>query len=252
MALLVDFVFGQTAGWLDPDVRVGLLFLAILPTTISTSVVFTAQSGGNTAGALFNATVSNILAVLIVPLWVLWATGYRSEEHSILPLIAEIATLVLLPLGLGQGTRFLLKTWADKNSKRLRTATNIAILFIIYAAFARSMDSAFWTQEQGRALAVVCVITTVYFLIIHGLVWRATSLLGFDCGDRLAAFFSAPQKSLAMGVPMAQLIFADRIEIGMILLPLMLYHTLQLLQGGFLVGRWRDGSDRTPPSPSRS
>ncbi len=242
IALAIDFVLGEKLGWLNPNVRLGFLFLAILPTTISTCVAFTAAARGNVPGALFNATVSNVAAIVIVPVWIFWILGKGMEGNAGLSMIGDIAVLVLLPLALGQVLRPWLKGAAERRQARLRRLTNAAILFILYAAFARSVASGFWAQDQTGAVISVFLLVLAGFVLMHVLAWQGAGLLRFSREDRLAAFFCAPQKSLAMGIPMGQLLFADRPDLSLILLPLMVYHAVQLLAGGYVVSRVVGGS----------
>ncbi len=237
LALGVDYVAGTRLGWLDPDVRLGFLFLAMLPTTISTCVALTASARGNVSGALFNATVSNVLAVFIVPLWVFRISGLPAAATGDLSLIADIGLLVLAPLAIGQGVRPLVREVANRLAGGLRRVTNGIILFILYAAFAGSVASGFWENGHSRAVGEACVLVLVSLTAMHGLAWMAGRLLGFSREDRVAAYFCAPQKSLAMGIPLGQILFQERPEIVLILLPLMLYHAAQLLAGGLVIGR---------------
>jgi solute carrier family 10 (sodium/bile acid cotransporter), member 7 len=242
--LLLDAMGGRL---LPGDLRLGFLFLAILPTTVSACVVYTATAGGNTAGALFNAIFANVTGVLITPLWAALLLSARGEAVPLAPMIAEIGLLLLAPLVLGQLLRALLhgplRPWLrgplQPRPALLSILPALMILYIVFAAFARSVQSDAFDGAGAQALIVVAVAAVILFAIATAGAVVLGRRLGFDRGDRTALIFCAPQKTLAAGVPMGQILFAGHPGLGLILLPLMLYHAVQLAGGAPLIGRLR-------------
>jgi sodium/bile acid cotransporter 7 len=236
LGLALDAIGGR---WLPEELRLGFLFLAVLPTTISSAVVFTALAGGNTAGALVNTTMSNLLGVVATPLWVSVLLHVRGEAPPLWPMVQGLLLLVLAPLVLGQLVRPLLCAWADRHRARLTQLNSIIVLYIVYAAFCSSVSSHVWT-EHGWELALVALAGAVILLAtVLALVFAAVRLAGLASGDRIAAVFCASQKTLAAGAPMAKLIFAANPGLSVILLPVMFYHPLQLIVSGALVNVFR-------------
>jgi sodium/bile acid cotransporter 7 len=215
LGIVLDRLAG---GWLAPDLRLGFLYLAVLPSTITTSVILTGMAGGNTVGALFNAVLSSLLGVFVTPLWVAWLMKASGQQQPLGPVIVEIVTLLLIPLVLGQVLRPPSAAWADRNKKRLGNLSSAIVLFIVYAAFCNSVKQRLWTQ--------------------HGLTEVLARALSLTRPDLIAARCCAPQKTLASGVPMAKIIFGAHPGLGLILLPVLLYHPLQLIVCGALASRW--------------
>lgn len=227
----------------EPEaIRLGFLYLCVLPSTVSTSVVLTAVARGNTAGALFNAAASNILGVIVTPLLVQLLMNRTGSHGSFGPLLLQISLLTLLPFAAGMILRRWLHAVVDRHKKWVARISNGVILFIVYAAFCDSVKERIW-QQHGMALTlqvVLCVV--VLFTAISALAFGACRLLRLDRGDRIAAYFCAVKKTLAMGVPLAALIFGQRPDLPLILLPIMFYHPLQLFLNGVLANRWaKDG-----------
>lgn len=242
---LLGLLLDQLAGsWASADLRLGFLFLCVLPSTVSSAVVMTAVAGGNTAGAIFNAVASSLIGVFLTPLWVAWLMRSTGQSIPLGPVVLEIVLLLLAPFFVGQALRRWGKGWADANRRRLANASSGIILFIVFAAFCNSVQSQIWSQH-GSPLVVGAVLGTI---VVFGLAMVAVGFLikigRLDEGDRIAAMFCAPQKTLASGVPMAKVIFGTHPGLGVILLPVMLYHPVQLLVHGVMASRWGRRAER--------
>lgn len=235
LGLALDAAFGSP---LAPDLRLGFLYLCVLPSTISTSVVLTSIAGGNTAGAIFNAVLSNVVGVFITPLWVTWLMAASGQSQPLGPVVREIIVLLLVPLALGQVGRLFLRAWADEYKKQLAQLNSGLILFIVFAAFCNSVVSRVWSQHGAGVILTTLAGVAVIFVLAAGLVEGLSRLLQLDRANRVAAAFCAPQKTLASGVPLAKVIFGSHPGLGLILLPIMVYHLLQLLVCGYFAGRW--------------
>jgi sodium/bile acid cotransporter 7 len=219
-------------------IRQGLLYLCVLPSTISTSVVLTAVARGNTAGALFNASFSNILGVIVTPLLVHLLMKSTGQHQPFGPLLLKITLLTLLPFGIGMALRPRLKYFVDRNKAWIARLSNAVILFIVYTAFCDSVKENVW-QKYGAGLTLATIaVVLVLFTGMSLLVGLSCKLLELDRPDRIAAYFCSVKKTLAMGVPLAMLVFGANSDISLILLPVMFYHPLQLLVNGLLANRW--------------
>lgn len=237
-------------GWLPPDLRLGFLYLAVLPSTITSSVILTSIAGGNTVGALFNAVLSSLLGVFATPFWVAWLMKTSGRQQPLGPVIAEIVTLLLVPLVVGQLLRPRCADWADRHKKRLGNLSSGIVLFIVYAAFCNSVKQRLWTQHGLEVLLPAAAGIVVLFGAAVLLTEVLARALGLQRPDLIAARCCAPQKTLASGVPMAKIIFGAHPGLGLILLPVLLYHPLQLLVCGALASHWgrqRPGPDSHSP-----
>lgn len=228
----------------EPEaIRQGFLYLCVLPSTISTSVVLTAIARGNTAGALFNAALSNIVGVIATPLLVQVLMDRTGQTGSFGPLLLKITLLTLVPFGLGMILRPRLAAWIDARRVWLARLSNTVILFIVYTAFCDSVQDRIWaTHGLALTLQVLGVVLGL-FAAMSGLVFATCRLLRLGREDRIAAYFCSVKKTLAMGVPLAVLIFGDRADLPLLLLPVMFYHPVQLFLNGLLANRWARAAD---------
>jgi solute carrier family 10 (sodium/bile acid cotransporter), member 7 len=234
----VIIVADRFAGFMLPDdLRFGFLFLAILPTTISTCVIFTGMAGGNVSGAIFNSAFANIAGVLITPLWAALLLQAHGEAPPLLAMVGEIAALLLLPLAAGQFLRSTLRHRWLPDGRKLGTLSSMIILFIVFTALASSVQTGAFAQAGAIATSLVGAIVLLLFTGATAAAWATGGLLRFDHGDRRALVFCAPQKTLAAGAPMGQILFAGHPGIGLILLPLLVYHIVQLLLGAVIARR---------------
>jgi sodium/bile acid cotransporter 7 len=219
-------------------IRDGFLYLCVLPSTVSTSVVFTSIAHGNTPGALFNAALSNILGVMLTPILVHLLMQTTGHSAPFGPLLLQISLLTLLPFALGMLTRPGLRRWIDGHKKWATRLSNGVILFIVYSAFCDSIERGVWSRYRLSLTAEVLLVVMLLFGVISLLTYGTCRAFRLDRGDTIAAYFCSVKKTLAMGVPLALIIFGARNDISLILLPIMFYHPFQLLVNGLLANRW--------------
>lgn len=222
---------------LGADLTLGFFFLAALPSTISSSVAMTSIAKGNVAGAIFNATLSSLLGVVLTPLWVNWYLSSSGASLDLGQVLLKIMLLVLLPIVLGQLLRPRLKDWIGRNMSWLKTLDRITILMIVFNSFADSVAEGIW-EGQGRAAAVQAALGSLaLFLAVFGALSLVCRLLGFGRDDAIAGVFCGTKKSLATGVPMAKIMFGASPALGMIIAPTILYHLIQLILVGVIARR---------------
>lgn len=225
-------------GWLSPDLRLGLFYLCALPSTVSSSVALTAAARGHVSVAVFNATLSSILGIFLTPLWV--GLEMKTGGHG-LPLggiILDLVTWLLVPLALGQLCRPLFGKWAASNKKIINRIDRGTILLLVYTSFCDSVKQNVWSGHGFSTVLVTFAGSVLIFFIVMQTVNFVCRLLHFPEEDRIAAIFCGSKKTLASGVPMAQLIFVGHPGISLILLPIMIYHPLQLIICSALANRW--------------
>ncbi len=237
-----------TRGWLLPDdLALGFFYLCALPSTVSSSVAMTAAARGNVAAAVFNATASSLLGIVLTPLWVGWWVGDTGRSGS-LPVGAVIVDLLkwlVLPLVVGQLVRPWLGAWAGRHKRGIGVADRLTILLLVYTSFCDSVERGVWSGQGSRILSLAAGGSALLFGLVLAGTWLTCEALRFPSGDRAAAVFCGSKKTLASGVPMAQLLFAGDARLGVILLPILIYHPLQLLACGWLAGHWGRIGPRT-------
>ncbi len=222
---------------LSVDLRTGLFFLCALPSTVSSSVALTATAKGNVPAAVFNATLSSLLGVLLTPLWLTLVLGAAGRGLPVVSVILDLLKWLVLPLFIGQLLRPLLGRFAARHKARISVLDRLTILLLVYTSFCDSVQDGVW-HAGGSALLVSVLASIAILAATMLIVWRTSRALGFTLADRIAALFCGSKKTLASGVPMARLIFGAHPGLAIILLPIMLYHPLQLVVGGWLAGRF--------------
>lgn len=229
---------GAVAGDRIPeDLMLGFFFLAALPSTISSSVAMTSLARGNIPAAIFNATFSSLIGVLITPLMMAWYTHSQGTPLPLGPVLLKVLMLVVAPIVLGQLVRPLLHAWAHRHHSRIKMADRVIILAIVYGSFADSMASGIWSQQDPIVLVEIVAGVIALFAIAFGIMWGACRLFGFDLPDTIACTFCGSKKSLASGVPMARLMFGTSPELGLVLAPVMAFHFFQLMAVSVIAGR---------------
>ena len=220
----------------DVELRTGLFFLCALPSTVSSSVALTAAARGNVAAAVFNATLSSLLGVVLTPLWLSLVLGAAGQTLPLGSVVLDLLLWLVLPLCVGQAVRPWLGELATRHKARINVVDRLTILLLVYTSFCDSVKAGVW-QSGGSVLAISLAVCALLLSLALALTWLAGRLLGFERADRIAALFCGSKKTLASGVPMARVIFGAHPHLAVILLPIMIYHPLQLLVGGWLANR---------------
>lgn len=224
--LLADTLLGTR---IAPLLMLGFFYLCALPSTISSSVALTGSAGGNVPAAILNASLSSVLGIFLTPLLVSFVVGSGSGGIDLGATLLDLCAMLLLPLVLGQLVRPLLGGFFARHKRHTNIVDKVVILLLVYAAFCNSMVSGMW-QQQGAAVILGAFIGSA--LLLAAILWmttRTARALKFSTADEIAAVFCASKKSLAAGAPMAALIFGANPGLGLILLPIMIYHPLQLI-----------------------
>jgi len=229
-----------SGGWVSADLQTGFFYLCALPSTVSSSVALTVAARGNVPVAVFNATLSSLIGVVLTPLWMAWILGRSGTGFAIGPVILDLLIWVVLPLVSGQLARPVLGTWASHNKSRIQVVDRLTILTLVYTSFADSVQQGIWSNYGPIVLLETLLGSILLFVCVLALTRAFSRFLGLPVEDKIAAVFCGSKKTLASGVPMAHLIFGANPALGLILMPIMLYHPLQLAVGGVLAQRWAE------------
>jgi solute carrier family 10 (sodium/bile acid cotransporter), member 7 len=216
----------------------GFFYLCALPSTISSSVALTGSAGGNVPAAILNASLSSVLGIFLTPLLVSLVVGSGAGGIDLGSTLLDLCLMLLLPLVLGQFMRRWVAGFFGRYKRYTSIIDKLVILLLVYAAFCNSMVSGIWRQQGNGVLLSAVVGSAVLLAIILWATTRTARVLKFSSADEVAAVFCASKKSLAAGVPMAALIFGDHPGLGLILLPIMIYHPLQLIVCSILAERY--------------
>jgi len=222
----------------------GFCYLFVLPSTISSSVAMTSVGKGNVPGAIFNASLSSILGILITPLLIQLFMGFEGVELDLMASVMSIAKMLLLPMIVGQLARPLLLSFSQKHKAIVNKIDKYVILLIVYNAFCNSVANGIWSSFSIEMLVSSIVLCSVILLcMVHLIQWGARRCQ-FERPDEVTSVFCGTKKTLAAGVPMATVIFGSDPALGMILLPIMLYHPIQIFYCAILASRYATQSEQ--------
>ena len=236
--ILGGILFVALDGVMSQSLRLGFFFLAALPSTISSSVAMTALAKGNVPAAVFNATLSGLLGLVLTPAMVSLVTATGVMQFSLLDAMGNIALMLLAPFAAGQLLRPLIKSVLTKHKTILSLLDRSVILLIVFTSFATSTAGGIWTRfSVAEIIATIGLVLVLLAIAFSMTVWLSRRL-NLPLVDEAAVVFCGSTKSLANGAPIAQILFAGSPLLGVILLPLMLYHQLQLVGCAILAQRY--------------
>jgi sodium/bile acid cotransporter 7 len=240
-------VFGLLAArapFLAPDLRTGVLYLALLPSTVQSSIVFTSIARGNVAGAITGATASNVIGIVLTPLLVALLLG-RTGGGLGADAVVGTLTQLLAPFAVGQLLQHRLGPWVRAHAGLTRVSDRATIVLVVYGSVSEATVSGAWGHlnlGQLAGLAAVCVALLSAMLTVT---WRGGAVIGLDRADRIALLMCGSKKSLATGLPMASVLFAPAVAAS-IALPVIVFHQLQLAVCAMLARRLGAADDALP------
>jgi solute carrier family 10 (sodium/bile acid cotransporter), member 7 len=223
-------------GVLTPDLYTGVLFLCLVPSTVQSSIAFTSIAHGNVPAAIVSASLSNILGVVLTPLLVVLllrtAGGVRVDGSAVLDIVVQL----LLPFAVGQGLRPWVSGWLDRHPVVTKTFDRGSILLVVYTAFSLSMAEHIWSKVSAWHLVAVAAVCAALLAVMLLLTVGTARLARLNRADTIVLLFCGSKKSLASGLPMA-LVFFGTGAVGLIMLPLMIFHQIQLLTCAAIASR---------------
>lgn len=222
---------------LTPELYLGLLFLCTLPSTVQSSIAFTSMAGGNVPAAVCSASASSLLGVFITPLLLSALAGAHGGMADPSEAIGKIMLQLLVPFVAGHLLRRWIGGWVERQRAVLRYTDQGTVLLVVYTAFSASMNSGLWQSTPLVALYVVIAVCALLLAVVMFTTTFAARRLGFSRADEIAIVFCGSKKSLATGVPMAKILFASS-ALGAIVLPVMIFHQIQLIVCAQLAQRY--------------
>lgn len=228
---LIIILFYSIWGEENSYLWLGTFYLAALPSTVSSSVVMVSLAGGNLPAAIFNASISSMVGIFITPIWIGLLLPDSAVAFNLIDTFVKLSLQVLLPLVVGLFLHQLLNNWVSQNSKALKNLDQFIILLIVYTAFAESFAERMFDGRTATELFTLGGLMLLLFFFMMILMHIISKALKFNDADRIAVLFCGSKKSLVQGAVMGRVMFPDPMIFGVILLPLMIYHALQLIVG---------------------
>ncbi len=220
---------------LAEDLRRGVLYLSLLPSTVQSSVVLTSVARGNVAGAITGATISNVLGVVLTPVLVavlMGATGAGLDGGAVTGILVQL----LLPFVVGQVAQRWIGPWLRRHGKITKVTDRATILLVVFTAVSEAQSSGAWGDLTVLSLVVLLVVCAVLLAVMLLATWRGGKLLGLDRGDRIALLMCGSKKSAATGLPMAAVLFSPALAAS-VALPVIAFHQLQIVVCAILARR---------------
>ena len=228
-----------------PGLYAGILFLCTLPSTVQSSIALTAIAKGNVPAAICSASASSVIGIFFTPVIVSLVLSSHVASGSAWITVGEILLQLFVPFVCGQLLRPWIGGWLEHHENIVGIVDQGSILLIIYSAFSAAVDKGLWHEVAPSALAGVLFADGVLLaaaLITTGLI---SKWLGFERADRITIIFCGSKKSLSQGITMAKVIFASH-AVGPAILPLMLFHQIQLMVCAALAQRWGRRAEQSP------
>lgn len=222
---------------LGEQLWIGMLYLAALPGTVQSAIAFTSMARGNIPAAVCAASASSIVGIIVTPLLVNLMMDAGAGTSGMLDAIISISLQLLFPFMLGHFLRPWIGTWVDKNRSWLVKVDQSSILLVVYTAFSSAVIAGLWKTVPPQSLIILTVVCCVILaIVLVATTWLARTFK-FNKEDEITIVFCGSKKSMATGVPMAQVIFAGG-AVGPAILPLMVFHQIQLMVCAVLAQRY--------------
>ena len=240
-------VLGVLFAWwapvnVDPMLYTGFLYLCILPATVQSAIAFTSLAGGNVAAAVCSASASSLLGIFLSPLLVGLVMNMHGAEGS-LQQVGKIMLQLLLPFVLGHLSRPLIGDWVARHKKWIGKTDQTSILLVVYSAFSEAVVNGIWHKVGPGSLLFIVIVSLVLLAIVIAVNVFVARKGGFNKADEITIVFCGSKKSLANGIPMANILFPVSV-IGMMVLPLMIFHQIQLMVCAVLARRYKRQTEK--------
>jgi sodium/bile acid cotransporter 7 len=221
---------------LTPGLYTGVLFLCLVPSTVQSSIAFTSIAHGNVPAAIVSASLSNMLGVVLTPLLVVLlmqtSGGPRIDGSAVLDIVLQL----LLPFVAGQVLRPWLGKWVHRHAVVTKGFDRGSILLVVYTAFSMSMAEHVWSTVSPWRVVAVAGVCAALLAIMLGITVGLSRLARLNRADTTVMLFCGSKKSLASGLPMT-LVFFGTGAVGLIMLPLILFHQVQLFVCAVIASR---------------
>ncbi len=222
-------------GWITPELLLGLIFLGVLPTTVQSSIAYASIARGNVAAAVIAAATSNLIGVVLTP--ALFALIASTTAGAIsFSGVGRVAILLLLPFALGQILRRRVLPTVQRHARIAGMMDKLTIVLAVFVAFSDAATQGLWSRVSAAELGGLAALVLALLLLAFAAAWALGGMLGLNREDRITLLFSGAHKSLATGAPMARILFPSAAA-GAIILPLMIYHQLQLMLSAIIASR---------------
>ena len=238
-------------GLLTPSLWLGVIFVCTLSSTVQSSIAFTSMARGNVPGAICAATASNLLGTVLTPLLVAVLLHRQGGGHGLAD-AGRILLQLLLPFAVGSLLRPWIGAWAQRNSRVLSKVDRSSILLAVYTAFSEAVAQGIWHAFPAIDLATMVLVNALLLGSVLLVTTWGSRKLGLSKENEITLVFCGSKKSLASGIPLATVLFGTS-QMGIVVLPLMIFHQMQLMVCAVLARRYADRAEPTQAAePARA
>ncbi len=233
---LVVWLLLPLASSLSDELKTGIIFLSVLPSTVSGAVVLVSIAKGNIPAAIFNASVSSLLGVIMTPFWMFVFAGTDTVAIDFGSTVSQLALKILLPVIIGMFLHPVLFKIVDPYFSKIKYIDQLVIMAIVFTSFSEAVNNEVFVNYDGQTIIVLIVSEALLYFLMLTMIYFISKAFGFGLEDRIAATFCGSKKSLIQGVVMGKVIFPDPVLLSIMIVPIMLYHVQQLVYGSLLAG----------------
>jgi len=222
---------------MNPMLLMGLLYICLLPSTVQSSIAFTSIARGNVPAAICSATFSTLFGVIVTPIFASLLLKTHGDKGGGLASILPIFVELLLPFIAGQLLRPWIAGWVGRNSHLLKITDRGSVILVVYTAFSAAVMRGLWHELPLSGFAEIIISNAVLLALVLLITTFGSRMLGYKREDEIAIVFCGSKKSAATGVPMANILFSAS-TVGLIVLPLIIFHQMQLMVCAVLAKRY--------------
>lgn len=215
---------------------ISFFFLATLPSTVSSSVVMVSIAKGNISSAIFNASISGLIGILLTPLWMSLFISKGSNDFDLSGVFIDLIIKIIVPVAVGGFLQPYLGGFYNRNKSRFAKLDQLTIILIVYQSFSGTFSDGLFNRVAINQLLVLAIgVIALFFSIFYFSKWLSTRLK-FNREDAITVQFCSTKKSLVHGSVIGAVLFTN--DLGLYLIPIMLYHTFQLLFISYKANRY--------------
>jgi sodium/bile acid cotransporter 7 len=163
--------------------------------------------------------------------------------------VEKIVIQLLVPFVAGHLLRPLIGGFVARHKPLVTIVDRGSILLVVYTAFGAAVVEGLWHRVSGFDLSVILILCSLLLALVLAATWAIGRIFHWPRADAIVLQFCGSKKSLASGVPMAGVLFPAA-QVGVILLPLMLFHQIQLIACAVIARRYAEQDPTLTRNPS--
>ena len=240
LIVLIFYPFFKNSSY--EELWMATFFLAVLPSTVSSSVVMISIAKGNLPAGIFNASISGLIGLFLTPLWMSVFMRTRDTGNTFSSLTEQLFLQILLPVIVGLLLNYIFGNFVRKHSKTISWFDKIIIFLIVYKSFSSAFTTGMFEEIVSSTIITLSALMIVLFALVFIIVSKVSKKLKFSIQDQITAIFCGSKKSLVHGSVFVTLIIPDLALQSLYLLPIMIYHAFQLFFTSYIARKWAKSS----------